>query len=92
MGRADEAGVQAVLIDPWADVRELPSRPYDGGSWEDWKDYAVDLEDALKPLRADADALLAVVRAVKENREYLSGDMQPVDDALAALPEHLKAP
>jgi hypothetical protein len=68
--------------DPWADERKkLKDMP-----WKDW--------DASKvaPLLADADALLAVVRAaeetVREDDDFWG--RYDLEQALAALPEYLR--
>jgi hypothetical protein len=77
--------VEAVLTDPWAYARELRAK------------NTLELTEETAMLLSDADALLAV----KETMEYLSKIEEHVTldtvriyarEAIAALPEHLKAP
>lgn len=86
------------MTDPWADVRELFCDP------NNTPESMTGMK--IRSLVIDADALLAVVRAVRHqqeiedapdwadgletHRESICNAENQVDKALAALPEHLK--
>lgn len=85
------------MSDPWEDVRKRLDRRHGTFAYchKGQKGY-IDAQDQVDKLLADADTLLAVVRAaepVSKGKTILgiTGDKwRALEKALAALPEHLK--